>query len=161
MNPANAFKCIDQTDGIVMVANSKFIVTTANQPLLLLTASAGGSGLQLLTAIGNTFVMAANDVSAIEVDGSSNTGWLQAIGNVINRNTNTAYSNDHIELSGNVRGAILGNMGNDIGTGSGNFISVDTDDHMSIVGNLGVGYAIDIPGAISDLVHSSNNPTAA
>lgn len=157
---ANGFKCLDITDGNVHVSNSYFNIATSNQTVILYTGS-DAAVQSTLTVTGCIFRTGAVDVTSIYCNENGAGVLLAHIhGNHFVRTTNTAYANPAIKFVNNVRGSIIGNSTVDKGTGSGEFMNIDTDDYLTVVGNAGVDMAINIP-APTNLQHSSNVPTAA
>ncbi len=139
----NGHNAIDFRAGQMMVSNCHFIGSTMNDSLIYANTST-----QTALHINNChFNTAANDFHSIYAT-SSNKLYVKINNNTFYRTASASnYNNAIIDLDSNIRGSVCDNSTLDKGAGTGTFIDIANDDHITVVGNTGVGYAINVPSS--------------
>ena len=120
---------------------------------------------RFLSIHGSYFDTGDDDIRSIYAnETSSGAIIISIVGNYFHRTIDEEMAVPTIECAGAIRGTICGNTGRDLGAGAPNtykFIVVDTNEHLSILGNMGIVAAIDIPATFTSGTAGLNNPAAA
>ena len=169
---SSGINSIYATEGTVLISNCYFEALgsddsgSADTEIVHFIES-GSDYDRFISVKGSWFDTRDVDVKSIYLQ-ESGTAIINAeiIGNHFRRTPDKGMSVTTIACSGNVRGSISNNLGRDLGSGTPNtykFIELDTDDYISIVGNIGIGAAITVAdtAAGASIRYSSNNPAAS
>ena len=109
---------------------------------------------------GNSYVQMTN--SLFRNSGVGGGYYSQTAGTSIVTNcqfivgANQTWSNALVSVSGSGRMTFIGNRASDKGAGSGNLLTVSTDNWHMIANNLGVGWGFSYPAGYSTMVVANN-----
>ncbi|KVE39883.1 hypothetical protein WS68_19960 [Burkholderia sp. TSV86] len=134
------YQAINMTGGYVRCSACVFAaVTPLARPMVQLSGPGGG-----YLQISNGHFRTWGDMTAVAVSG---TGWNTLIlsGSQFETDANPRLSHPVVELGPNSQGTIVGNRIIGVGSGSGVFIDVATDENHVIANNVGVGWRFALP----------------
>lgn len=158
---ANSGRSIECSNSSVLVSNCKFFAPITNTDVIYFFQD-DASFEHVLSVSNCYFNTVACDVRSIYCyETGSGTPYVHINGNHFHRAPDQAMSVDTIQVVNNFRGSICNNSTRDAGTNSGDFINIDTDDYISVVGNMGIDWPINIPATFTAGTAGLNNPVAA
>lgn len=153
-----AYQAIRHSGGQLRVVGSKFEAAVAlNQPMIEMT----GNALRSFLSISGCKLDASGDNTVIKAASSGDTAHLIFCNNQIAAPTNTTPSNSLVTVNAGARIIAIGNSLTDKGTGSGNWIEVQQDNHHQVIGNTPVGWGQSIPAPYSSTSEFANGTADA